>query len=145
MRDFRTQIWSISVFIRIQRNHVRSIGELENMITQIKNWLPFLAGLAFWPKVFVTIIVLALAAFILIATWAPEQVQKTGVEIVQVLPVFVYSNNDQGYLEMGISLIAKVRSNNNNSTVSGINISGRISLSGNDILFFWGQNHSCPN
>ena len=42
------------------------------MSAQIKDWLPFLAGLAFWPKIIVTIIVLASAAFILIAMWTPK-------------------------------------------------------------------------
>jgi len=109
------------------------------MFTQIRDWLPFLAGFAFWPKVVVTIIVLALVAFILIAIWAPRQVQRTGVEVDQVLPVYVWSSDESGFPYMGISLIAKIRNNNKKSIVNGINIYGKISLSGNEMLAIWGK------
>jgi hypothetical protein len=61
--------------------------ELEiGMLSQMRDWLPFLAELAFWPKVLVTLIVLALAAFVLTAIWAPRQVRKADIDITAEKP-----------------------------------------------------------
>lgn len=47
------------------------------MIDQIKEWLPFLAGLGFLPKVIVTLIVFCIAALILLALWWPDQINQS--------------------------------------------------------------------
>lgn len=109
------------------------------VINQIREWLPFLAGLGSWPKIIVSIIVLALAVLILIAMWSPKQIQRVIVKVDKVLPVYVWANDQSGYPYLGISLIAKVQSNYRKSIINGINITGKLSLSGNEMLAIWGK------
>jgi len=109
------------------------------MIDKIREWLPFLAGLSFWPKVLVSVIALLILVAFLIAIWAPEKVNLTALEAQQVLPAYIYSHDSSGYPHMGISMIVKVKNRSKKSLVNGINLRGKLHLSGNDILGFFGK------
>ena len=94
------------------------------MIDKIREWLPFLAGLSFWPKLFVSVIAILILVAFLIAIWAPEKVNLNPLEAQQVLPAYVYSHDSSGNPHMGISMIVKVRNRGKKTLVNGINLRG---------------------
>jgi len=109
------------------------------MIDKIREWLPFLAALSFWPKLLVSVIAILILVVFLMAIWAPDKVNLAALEVQQVLPACVYSYDSSDYPHMGISMIVKVKNRGKKSLVNGINLRGKLHLSGNDILGFFGE------
>jgi hypothetical protein len=108
------------------------------MIDKIRTWIPLLSGLSFWPKLLVSVIAIIILLAFLMAIWAPDKV-IIALEVQQVLPVYVYSDDSSGDPHMGISMIVKVKNRDKKSLVNGIDLRGKLYLSGNDILAFFGK------
>lgn len=113
------------------------------MIDKLREWLPILAGLSFWPKlaisVLIVVLAIALVVGLLAAIWAPHRAKLTPIEVEEVLPVCVFSHDKNGAPNLGISLIIKVKNRARKSLVNAVYIRGMSYLQGNDMLAFWGK------